>query len=132
MCRVLRDAAGVSAVTTPLAARFERLGFVVVGKAAVSELSAGVTTEPPGFVPTRNPHAPDRTVGGSSGGSAAGLVPLAHGADGTGSLQGRRAAAAAAQAADRIRYPPGGTGSTCPSPRSCANHPGRSAPPRRR
>ena len=89
--RVLRDAGHLSPATTELAARLEGLGFVVVGKANVPELSTRATTEPPGMPPTRNPWALDRSAGGSSGGSAAavaaGLVPLAHGADGTGSLR---------------------------------------------
>lgn len=87
----LRDVDHRSSRTTPLAARLEAAGFVVVGKSAVPQLAAGVTTEPPGFAPTRNPFDPTRTAGGSSGGSAAavaaGLVPVAHGADATGSLR---------------------------------------------
>lgn len=80
-----------SQTTTDLADKIERLGFVIVGKSACPELSASSTTEPVGFAPTRNPWAPDRTAGGSSGGSAAavaaGLVPIAHGSDATGSLR---------------------------------------------
>jgi amidase len=80
-----------SAATTPLAARLEELGFVVIGKAAVSELMTGITTEPPGAPPCRNPWDPSLTVGGSSGGSAAavaaGIVAMAHGSDSSGSLR---------------------------------------------
>lgn len=89
--RGLRDADHVSSTTTPLAAHFDELGLVVVGKSACPELSAASTTEAPGYEPTRNPWDPRRTAGGSSGGSAAavaaGIVPVAHGSDGSGSLR---------------------------------------------
>ncbi|HEY1650466.1 MAG TPA: amidase family protein [Acidimicrobiales bacterium] len=87
----LRDAGVVSKETTELATRFEEAGFCVVGKGACPALSNGVTTEPPGFEPTRNPWDLSRSAGGSSGGPAAavasGMVPIAHGSDATGSLR---------------------------------------------
>jgi amidase len=87
----LRDVGHVSTQTTPIAARFLASGFGIVGRAACPAFSTGISTEPPGFAPTRNPWAPDRTTGGSSGGSAAavaaGLVSIAHGSDATGSLR---------------------------------------------
>jgi amidase len=66
-------------------------GFVIVGKTACSELGVVPITEPAHLPATRNPWAPDRTPGGSSGGAAsavaAGLVPVAHGSDGGGSIR---------------------------------------------
>ncbi|HKU36513.1 MAG TPA: amidase [Polyangiales bacterium] len=73
------------------AAALRRAGFVIVGKLATSELGAMPVTEPDIHPPTRNPWNPDYSPGGSSGGSgaavAAGLLPLAHGSDGAGSVR---------------------------------------------
>jgi amidase len=87
----LRNVGHLSKRTTRLAEQFLASGFGIVGRAACPAFSAGISTEPPGFAPARNPWALDRTTGGSSGGSAAavaaGLVPIAHGSDATGSLR---------------------------------------------
>ena len=68
-----------------------RAGFVILGKLATSELGALPVTEPDLHPPTRNPWDPTRTAGGSSGGSAAavaaGILPVAHGSDGAGSIR---------------------------------------------
>ncbi|MGK5084659.1 amidase [Bdellovibrionota bacterium FG-1] len=68
-----------------------RAGFVILGKLATSEFGALPVTEPEIHPPTRNPWNPDYTAGGSSGGSAvavsAGLLPVAHGSDGGGSIR---------------------------------------------
>ncbi len=89
--RLLRDLRYRSSRTTELARRFRAAGFIFAGKTNVPELSTGISTEPLAFGPTRNPWSLDRTVGGSSGGSAAavaaGMISIAHGADGTGSLR---------------------------------------------
>lgn len=65
-------------------ARLRSLGAVVLGKTVTTEFGYFA----PG--PTRNPHDPDRTPGGSSSGSAAavgaGTVPLALGTQTAGSL----------------------------------------------
>jgi amidase len=87
----LRDAGVTSKRSTALAQQLETAGYDFIGKGACPALSNGVTTEPPGFEPTRNPWDLSRSAGGSSGGSAAavasGMVPVAHGSDATGSLR---------------------------------------------
>jgi amidase len=74
-----------------LVRRLKEAGFVIVGKTALPEMGILPTTESRRFGPTRNPWSLDRTPGGSSGGSgaavAAGMVPLAHGNDGGGSIR---------------------------------------------
>jgi amidase len=88
---VLKAIGHRSARTTPLTRALQGLGFVVIAKTNVPELSSGNTTEPSAFGPTRNPWDLTRTAGGSSGGSAAavagGMVAIAQGSDGTGSLR---------------------------------------------
>ena len=75
----------------PLVARLEEAGAVLVGALNMDEYAYGFTTENSHDGPTRNPHDPSRTAGGSSGGSAAavaaGQVPLALGSDTNGSIR---------------------------------------------
>jgi amidase len=71
--------------------RLRDAGFVVVGKTALPEFGILPTTESAFHGPTSNPWALERTPGGSSGGAAAavaaGMVPIAHGNDGGGSIR---------------------------------------------
>ena len=74
-----------------LVARLVAAGCVVVGKTNTPELGWQAETDNPVFGRTRNPWDRTRSPGGSSGGSAAaiaaGMVPLATGSDGGGSIR---------------------------------------------
>ena len=72
-------------------ARLRAAGLIPVATLNMHEAALGVTSDNPAFATTRNPWAPDRIPGGSSGGSAAavasGMVPLALGTDSLGSVR---------------------------------------------
>jgi amidase len=71
--------------------RLRDAGFVIVGSTTLPEYGILPTSEARIFGPTRNPWDLGRTPGGSSGGAAAavasGMVPVAHGNDGGGSIR---------------------------------------------
>jgi len=78
-------------VDSPLVARLRSAGCVVIGKTNTPELGWKGDTDNATFGPTRNPWSLEHSPGGSSGGSAAaiaaGMVPLATGSDGGGSIR---------------------------------------------
>ena len=75
----------------PVVERLEAAGLITLGKTNACEFGLLPITEPEAYGATANPWALDRSPGGSSGGAASavagGLVPLAHGNDGGGSLR---------------------------------------------
>jgi aspartyl-tRNA(Asn)/glutamyl-tRNA(Gln) amidotransferase subunit A len=88
--RLLADAPPATSDST-LVERLRQAGCVVVGKTNTPELAWMADTDGPLLGRTGNPWSPVRSAGGSSGGSAAaiaaGMVPLATGSDGGGSLR---------------------------------------------
>ncbi len=81
----------VPAVSDEVVLRMERAGLVSLGKTSTPEFGSPCYTEPDGRPPAVTPYDTGRMAGGSSGGAAAavaaGLVPLAHGSDGGGSIR---------------------------------------------
>ncbi|MGB0113511.1 MAG: amidase [Ilumatobacteraceae bacterium] len=72
--------------------RLRAAGAIPIGKTATPEYGNWAYTASPALGITRNPWNPERTPGGSSGGSAAavsaGMVPFATASDGGGSIRG--------------------------------------------
>ena len=81
----------ISPSDSELVKRYKSSGVVIFGKTNTPEFGLMGVTEPKAFGPSRNPWNLDRTPGGSSGGSgaavAAGIVPMASGGDGGGSIR---------------------------------------------
>ena len=80
-----------ASVDHPFVARLRAAGCVVVGKTNTPEFGFMGNTTNAVFGPSRNPFDTSRGPGGSSGGAAAalaaGMVPLATGSDGGGSIR---------------------------------------------
>lgn len=75
----------------PFLRRLDAAGLVPIGKSTMPEFGLMPSTEPLRGPVTRNPWSFAHSPGGSSGGAgaaiAAGIVPLAHGSDGAGSIR---------------------------------------------
>jgi amidase len=88
-CRAYAD--HVPDFDTAVVRRLREAGFVILGKTNTPEFGTTAFTESELNGATRNPWSPERTPGGSSGGAAAalaaGLLPVAHGSDGGGSIR---------------------------------------------
>jgi len=80
-----------AAEDSTVVARLRSAGAIIIGKANMHEIGIGVTGQNAHFGVCRNPYQLDYHTGGSSSGSAAavaaGLCPLAIGADGGGSIR---------------------------------------------
>lgn len=90
--KFLRDIDWRSQHDSYLAQRLRQAGFIFLGKTALPEFAGGAMTESEAFGVTHNPwnlaHSPDGSSGGSAVAVASGMVAVAHGNDGLGSLRG--------------------------------------------
>ena len=81
----------IATVTDGVAQRLLDAGTLTIGKTSTPEFGMPCYTEPATGAPARTPWDLRRTAGGSSGGAAAavasGVVPIAHGSDGGGSVR---------------------------------------------
>src|SRR5947209_1268114 len=81
----------VAAADSEIVRRYRAAGLVIIAMTTAAEFGKSPSTETALHGPTRNPHDPTRSAGGSSGGTAAavaaGIVPAGHGNDGGGSIR---------------------------------------------
>jgi len=81
----------ISKLDSEIVKRQKASGLIIVGKTNTPEFGGLPLADSDLFGPTLNPWDPSLTPGGSSGGSAAavaaGIVPMAHGNDGGGSIR---------------------------------------------
>lgn len=85
------SAGAIATSDTALTIKIREAGLNILGRTTCPEFGFAVSTESVLNGITRNPWNPDRTPGGSSGGSAAivaaGAMPMAHANDGAGSTR---------------------------------------------
>ncbi len=88
-CRFLKDS--VAEADSEISRRLRAGGLLLLGKSNAPENGWSITTEPVLYGPTVNPWNPERTAGGSSGGTAAavasGMLPIGEASDGAGSIR---------------------------------------------
>jgi amidase len=88
---VLKEAGIVASEDSIMARKIRDAGFISLGRSSAPEIAIVSTTESKAYGVTRNPWRLDLTSGGSSGGAsaavAAGMVPVAQGGDGGGSIR---------------------------------------------
>jgi amidase len=80
-------ASRVASGNSELVDRWERAGLVIAGRTNTPEFGLTPYTEPDANGPTRNPWDLSRTPGGSGAAVASGMVPIASGGDGGGSIR---------------------------------------------
>lgn len=87
--RFLKDQ--VAEADSEISRRLRAAGLLLLGKSNAPENGWSITTEPALYGPAVNPWNPERTAGGSSGGTAVavatGMVPIADASDGAGSIR---------------------------------------------